>query len=222
MPPTSFLESLPGSIAAVFDSRLRPLIDPPLERTAQLLDRAGIAANTLTWIGFLMGLGSALAIGLGYFAAAFVLVALNRLADGLDGPLSRLRRPTALGGYYDIVLDFLFYGLVPLAFALHDPAANALAAAVLLASFYANGATFLGFAALAAREGLATRVQGQKAIYYFAGLAEGAETIAVFLAMCAFPGAFAALAAGFAILCFLSAAARIIMVRQMLMRKEAP
>ena len=206
----------------MFDSRLRPLIDPPLERAARLLARTGIAANMLTWIGFGFGLGAALAIALGHFAAAFVLVALNRLVDGLDGPLSRLRRPTALGGYYDIVLDFLFYGLVPLAFALHDPAANALAAAVLLASFYANGATFLGFAVLAAQEGLSTTVQGQKAIYYFAGLAEGAETIAVFLAMCVFPAAFAPMAVGFAILCFLSAAARIIMVRQMLMKKDAP
>jgi hypothetical protein len=43
-----------------------------------------------------------------------------------------------------------------------------------------------------------------------AGLAEGAETIAVFCAFCIWPAGFPWLAGGFAVLCFASAAARIL------------
>jgi hypothetical protein len=38
--------------------------------------------------------------------------------------------------------DFMFYASIPLAFALSDPARNALAAATLIASFLANGGAF--------------------------------------------------------------------------------
>lgn len=210
-----------GRSAAVFDTRLRPLIDPPLDAAARRLARTGLSANALSATGLALGLAAALAIALGAFALAAVLVVLNRLADGLDGPLARARgRQSDLGGYYDIVFDFLFYGAVPLAFAFHDPAANALPAAVLLASFYANGATFLAFAALASRTGRTTAVQGKKAIYYFAGLAEGAETVAVFLAMCLWPSRFGLIASLFAALTFVSAGARILMVRALLARQS--
>jgi phosphatidylglycerophosphate synthase len=113
-------------------------------------------------------------------------------------------------GFIDIVCDFLVYAAIPLAFAIADPPANALAAAALLASFIASGVTFLAFATLAAKRGLTTAAQGPKSIYYLAGLAEGAETIIVFAAMMLWPAWFPALAFGFAGLCAVSAAARIV------------
>lgn len=206
---------------SMFDSRLRPLIDPPLRMIAGVLARTGLTANQMSIVGLVCAAGAALAVVFGLFAVAFVLVALNRVADGLDGALARRLGPTELGGYYDIVFDFWFYGAIPLAFALHDPAANAVAAAVLIASFYANGATFLAFSALAPGQGLKTEAQGRKAIYYFAGLAEGFETIVVFLAMCAFPRWFFAIAFGFAAICFLSAAVRTLQVRALLGTRPA-
>ncbi|XWN31481.1 MAG: CDP-alcohol phosphatidyltransferase family protein [Devosia sp.] len=192
----------------MFDSKIRPLIDPPLNAAGKALARSGLSANAVSFLGLGFAAAAALFIVAGWFAAALAAVVLNRLADGLDGAIARRRGPTDLGGFYDIVFDFFFYGAVPLAFAIHDPSANGLAAAVLLASFYANGATFLAFAAIAAKRGLMTERQGKKSIYYFAGLAEGAETIAVFCAMCLWPSGFWILAFGFAALCFVSAAAR--------------
>lgn len=200
----------------VLDSRLRPLIDPPLAASARLLAGIGLSANAVTWAGLALAAAAAGAIVAGWFAAALGLILLNRLADGLDGALARRRGATDLGGYYDIVFDFFFYGAVPLAFALHDPAANALAAAILLAGFYANGATFLAFAALAAGRNLSTEAQGKKAIYYFAGLTEGFETIAVFCAMVIWPSMFAPLALIFGALCAVSAAIRVAQVRALL------
>jgi hypothetical protein len=50
-----------------------------------------------------------------------------------------------------------------------------------------------------------------KGIYYLAGLAEGSETIAVFVLMCVFPAWFPVIALVFAAICFLSAGVRILM-----------
>jgi len=83
---------------------------------------------------------------------------MGRLADGLDGELARLRGPSDAGAFLDITLDFIFYALFPLGFAFADPAANALPAAVLVASFVGTGASFLAFAGQADRRGIA-RVQ---------------------------------------------------------------
>jgi len=195
----------------MFDAKLRPLIDPPLNYAGAALARRGITANAMTVFGFAVGLGAGLAIVFGQFWLALALVLLNRLADGLDGAIARATQKTDLGGYLDIVLDFVFYGALPFAFALYNPAQNALPAAALLLSFYANGTTFLTYAIMAERQGLETSAQGAKSLYYLTGIAEGTETIGLFLLMCLLPSGFAILAWGFAAVCFVSAAARIAM-----------
>ncbi|MBG6145265.1 phosphatidylglycerophosphate synthase [Labrenzia sp. EL_208] len=193
----------------MFDARIRPLIDPLLNRLGLALANAGVGPIFVTLVGFAMGMGAAVAIAAGYFLLGFVLIAFNRIADGLDGAVARATRKTDLGGYLDITLDFVFYGVIPLAFALQDPAANALPAAALLCSFYANGSAFLAFAIMAERRGLSTDRQGQKSLYYLGGLAEGTETIALFLLMALLPDWFPVLAWAFAAVCFVSAGARV-------------
>ncbi len=136
---------------------------------------------------------------------------LGRLADGLDGAVARAGAKTDLGGYYDIVADFAFYAALPLGFAVSGPA---LPAAFLLAAFYINGASFLAFAILAEKRGMQTRAQGEKSLYFSAGLMEGFESVAFFLAMCLFPGAFAGLAWVFGALCLITAAGRIAEARR--------
>jgi len=202
----------------MFDAKLRALIDPPLNRIGGAIAKTGISANTVTLTGFAFGMAAAVAIGLGHTLAGLVLVLMNRIADGLDGAVARAGHASDFGGYLDIVLDFFFYGAIPLAFAVLDPEANALAAAALLLSFYANGSAFLAFAIMAEKHGLSTDHQGSKSLYYIGGLAEGGETIALFLLMCAWPAGFAILAWGFAAVCSLSAIARVIMAAQMLRR----
>ena len=107
-------------------------------------------------------------------------------------------------------LDFVVYAAFPLGFAVHAPG-NALPAAILLASFLANGSAFLAFSVLAPRRGLSTSAQGKKSIYYLSGLAEGFETIVFMVAACLFPAAFPILAYAFAVLCFVSAGARLVL-----------
>ncbi|MEL6317401.1 MAG: CDP-alcohol phosphatidyltransferase family protein [Pseudomonadota bacterium] len=193
----------------MFDAKIRPLIDPPLNRLGRAAAARGVRADHLTWGGFALGMAGAAAAALGWFWAALALVLLSRLADGLDGAVARATRPTDYGGFLDITLDFIFYAAVPLAFALHDPAANALAAATLLFTYFANGASFLAYAVIAAKRGEETRAQGRKSIYYLAGLAEGFETILFCALVCLVPAWFAPLAYGYAALVALSAAGRI-------------
>ena len=96
------------------------------------------------------------------------------------------------------------------------PEANALAAAVLLMSYFANGTAFLAFAIMAERRGLETTAQGQKSLYYMLGMAEGAETIAVSALFCILPAHFATIAYIYSVVCFASATGRILYARRVL------
>lgn len=187
----------------MLDAKLRPLIDPPLNAIGRALSSAGVSANMLTFAGLALGLGGAVAIAFGEIWLGLALIIANRLADGLDGAVARLRGPTTLGGYFDIVADFAFYVSIPLGFGVMA-SANTLPALVLVASFVLTGVSFLAFAVIAAERGESTDAHGKKSFFYSTGLAEGTETIAVFIAMCLFPAWFAAIAYGYAALCVLT------------------
>lgn len=178
----------------MLDAAARRLIDPGLNRLGRMLAARGISANAVTFAGLALGLFAALLIALGYAMWALIPLLASRLADGLDGAVARASQPTDFGGYLDITADFLFYGAIPMAFVWADPAGNGAAGAFLLTSFYANGASFLGYAVLAERQGLKTGAQGVKSLYYSNGLLEGTETIGFFVALCLWPAQFAAMA----------------------------
>jgi len=194
----------------MLDKAMRNVIDPVVNHWGQALAARGWTANGVTGLGLALGLGSAVVLALGWPAGlALILLLASRLADGLDGAVARATQKTDFGGYLDIVCDFIFYGAIPLAFACRDPGGNAVAAAFLLASFYANGSSFLGYAILAAKRGMATSDRGEKSVYFTSGLLEGTETILFFVILCLWPGAFAPLAYIFGILCFYTCISRI-------------
>ena len=182
---------------------------PTVDGAAARLARLGVTANQATLAGFGFGIVAAVLIVSGFAGAAMLPLLLNRVLDGIDGAIARLTRPTERGAFLDIALDFVFYAAIPLAFALRDPAANALAAAVLLAAFLATGTSFLAFAVMAEKRGLKSTAYPSKSFYYLGGLTEGTETIACFLIMCAWPQHFAAIAYIYALLCAVTAATRL-------------
>ena len=185
-------------------------LQPALQAGARVLSRAGLGADAVTLAGFAIGMAGATAIALQAYIAGLALLLTSRLADGLDGPLARLNGATDRGAFLDITLDFLFYASVPLAFAIADPSANALPAAVLLAAFIGTGSSFLAFAVFAERRGLpASASQPGKGLYYLGGLTEATETLACFVLMCLWPARFAWWAYGFAFLCALTIATRV-------------
>jgi len=186
------------------------LLKPMLDGMARGLVRAGIGADAITLVGFGLGLGAAAAIAFGLPAPGLWLLLASRLMDGLDGAVARQTAPTDRGAFLDITLDFLFYASIPLAFAIAEPAANALAAAVLLAAFIGTGSSFLAFAVLAERRGIKSSDYPSKGLYYLGGLTEASETLLCFVLMCLWPQHFAAWAYGFAGLCALTIVTRLV------------
>lgn len=193
----------------MLDRFLNAALQRPLQRMASGLVALGLRADQMTWAGFVIGLTAIPLIALGHADWALLSIGLNRLADGLDGAMARLTRPTDLGAFLDISLDFLFYASIPLAFVLADPAGNGLAGSVLIYSFIGTGCTFLAFAVLAAKRGTTSTTYPAKGFYYLGGLTESTETIAVFVLMCLEPAWFGPLAFGFAALCALTTVTRI-------------
>jgi phosphatidylglycerophosphate synthase len=198
----------------MLDPIIRPHVDPWLDRLGRRIAAGGIGADAVTVAGLILGLAAAALIALGEPLAALLPLLASRLADGLDGAVARATRRTDFGGYLDIVADFAFYGAIPLGFVLADPAANGAAGAFLIATFYVNGASFLGFAILAEKRGLASDLHGAKNLYFSGGLLEGTETIAFFVALCLFPAAFPALACAFGALCLVTAIGRVLHARR--------
>lgn len=199
----------------MLDAPARRLIDPPLNRIGKAIALRGVRADTVTLIGLGFGLLAAALIYLDLAMIALLPLLASRLADGLDGAVARATNQTDFGGYLDIAADFLFYGLVPLAFVLNDPTANGAAGGFLLAAFYFNGTSFLGFAVMAEKRGLTTTRQGMKSLYFSNGLLEGTETILFFILLCLLPAYFSPLAWLFGALCFLSGGLRVFAARQL-------
>jgi phosphatidylglycerophosphate synthase len=194
----------------MFDRYALPLFAAPHRAVARAFVRAGLSANTVTLLGCAIGLAAAPLVVFECYAWALAVILTNRFLDGVDGTIARMNGPTDRGAFLDIVCDFLFYAAIPLAFAFAVPAQNALAAATLLASFIGTGATFLAFAAVAAKSGRdANPAYPNKAIYYLGGLTEGTETIIVFCLMCLLPQHFAMIAYVFAAACAITIVTRI-------------
>jgi phosphatidylglycerophosphate synthase len=198
----------------MLDGWARRRIDPALDAIGGRLAQAGVSANAVTIAAFAVGVAAAIAIAQGHFLAGLALLLVSRLGDGLDGAVARVRGKTDLGGYLDIVLDFAFYGAIPLGFVLADPAANAVAGAVLLLSFYVNGSSFLAYAIMAEKRKLEGKARGEKSLFFTTGLAEATETLAVFAAFCLFPAWFAVIAYVFAAVTFYTALSRVVLAGQ--------
>ncbi len=193
----------------MLDAIIRPHIDKPLAIVAARAVALGISADVATVVGFALGMVAAALIASQLYWAGLGLLLLSRFMDGLDGAIARKTRPTDVGGYLDITLDFIFYAAVVFAFALADPARNALAAAFLTTSFMAPAATFLAYAIFAAKHNITTEIRGAKSLYYLGGLTEGFETIFALCLMCAFPDWFAVIAVIYGLMCWITAGTRI-------------
>lgn len=185
-------------------------LQPLLRSGASLLVRAGLGADGVTLLGFAIGIAAAAAITTQHYLTGLALVLASRAFDGMDGIVARLTQPTDRGAFLDITLDFLFYASIPLAFAIAEPSRNALPAAVLLAAFIGTGSSFLAFAILAEKRQLESHQYPGKGFFYLGGLTEATETLLCFGLMCVWPERFAWWAYGFAVLCALTIATRVI------------
>ena len=194
----------------MFDRLSLKLLNRPLHQGALALSRCNINADQVTVTGFAVGLLVIPLLWTHSYLAALAVILVNRLADGLDGPLARLSQPTESGAFLDIVLDFLFYGAVAFGFGLSNPAENSLAASFLLFSFMGTSSSFLAFSIMAERFQLVNLRLPNKGFYYLGGLTEGTETLFFFACCCLFPDFFSPLAWFFGWCCLFTAFMRIL------------
>ena len=194
----------------MLDKFVTPIIKPLLTPVVVLINKSGITANQLTVFGFLVGMFAVPLLAFEMWYGALIAIALNRILDGLDGALARYaNQSSSAGGFLDITLDFLFYAAIPLGFILANPAQNAIAGAILLATFIGTGSSFLAFAIAAEKFKLDKPQFKYKSFYYLNGLTEGTETIALFIAFCIWPQHFAIMASLFAAACAITIFTRI-------------
>jgi len=204
----------------MLDSTLRRYIDPPLAVVAKALVRLRISATAVTVTGFVIGLCAIPALATQNYLLALVLIALNRLCDGLDGAVARQTRLSDVGGFLDICLDFIFYAGVVFGMALGRPE-EALYGAFLIWSFMGPTTTFLAYAILAAKYEITTDIRGAKSLYYLGGLTEGTETIITFVLFCLFPSWFPVICVVYGVMCWITTATRIAAAAQTFGDKKA-
>lgn len=169
----------------MFDAHLRRVVGPATEAIGARLSAAHVAPLGLTAGGWLIGVGACVAFGSGHWALAAMLWLLNRVLDGLDGPVARARGATDLGGFLDIVADFSVYAGFVVAVAVAVPGAR-VASVALLCAYYVSGTAFLALSSLLERRG--SSWDDSRSLRFVGGLAEGAETIVVYLLFCFLPG----------------------------------
>lgn len=199
----------------MFDAALRRAYAPATDRVARALHRRSVTAGQATATGFALGLGAAASAAAGWWWPALGLWLTSRVVDGLDGAIARLEGATGRGGFLDLMADFTVYAAFVAGVALQVPSAR-LAAVVLLCTYYVSGAAFLAWSAAAAEQRAARSGRGglalddNRSVRFVGGLAEGAETVAVYCLVCLLPHRAAVILWAFAAVVAVTAVQRVL------------
>jgi len=163
----------------MLDALLRPVKERLLAPVSRAIGHR-VPPLALTIVGFACGLAAAALAAHGRHASALALWIANRVLDGLDGTLARTQGTQSdLGGYVDIVLDFVVYAAIPIGLVIGAPSIPlAVAALAMLASFYVNAASWMYLSAILERRGAGARQRGElTSVTTPDGLVGGTETI---------------------------------------------
>lgn len=171
----------------MFDISLRGWKDGAVDPISRSLPTS-ITPGQITFTAFICGLLSCVfAMNAGYGKMALVFWSLNRLLDCLDGSVARVRNSaTQLGGFLDLLCDFIVYSLLPIAIGRGQSQFSSIdwtALAILEGSFHVNNFVLFYIAAVAAdkKDGELTSVTMKPA------LIEGFESGALFTLMLIWP-----------------------------------
>lgn len=157
---------------------------PAADAVGSRLAVLGVPPLALTAAGWLVGVGACVSAGCNAWVCALALWVLNRVLDGLDGPVARQRGASELGGFLDIVSDFSIYAGFVVGVAIARPEAR-LACLALLTAYYVSGTAFLALSSLLEKRGASWA--DERSLRFVGGLAEGTETVIVYILFCVFP-----------------------------------
>lgn len=191
----------------MLDEELRKGAKPLYRLPARALAGKGVTGNALTAAGLGAGALCLVAIAFGLNFLALILWLLNRLLDGIDGEVARLRGESSeLGAFVDIVADFFVYGGFLVALTIQHPDSR-LALVVLFFAYYLNGTVFLALSGVLER--LNRERLTERGLHFRRSLTEGFETIVAGVLFLVLPGHVSAIAWIFAAMVFVSSAQRL-------------
>ncbi len=192
----------------MLDEELRRGAKPFYRPVANALARRGVTGDVLTGASLVIGVLCLVAIAFGSNALGLVLWLLNRLLDGLDGEVARLRGETSeFGSFVDITADFFMYGGFLVALAVQHPD-DRLALVVLFFAYYLNGSIFLALSGILEKM-KAVRLT-ERGLHFRRSLTEGFETIVAGVLFLIFPGHVSLVSWTFAAMVFVSSAQRVL------------
>lgn len=194
----------------MLDEKLRPLKEAVLIPVSKQIGKV-LSPNVMTFISFLLGTVSIVYILMGQYLLAGILWGLNRITDGLDGTIARVTgRQSDIGGYLDILADFVIYSLIPIAFVIDRGRINSelLVLSIMLAVYYINAASWMYLSTLLHKR---EKIEGQyTSVIMPLGVVEGFETIVFYTLFFIIPNRILALMTILLILTFLGTIQRII------------
>jgi phosphatidylglycerophosphate synthase len=193
----------------MFDTKMRRLKDRVGTPLARRLQR--VNPLLMSMLALIAGLLAAYAAYRNQYFLAFGLWYLNRALDGLDGLIARLSDSQSdLGGYVDIVTDYVIYAALPIGLVAGSPSNERyLALAFMLASFYVNSASWMYLAAILEKRSAHTS-DTDTTVVMPAGLIGGFETIIVYGVFLLFPSHIVWLFSIFGVLVFFTAFQRVV------------
>ncbi len=170
----------------MLDYKVRKVLDPKLDRVGKFFAHLGIPADFVTLLGWLFGVAAIIFVSQRFFWLSLIFWLINRVLDGLDGPIARSGNRSPIGGLLDLLADFSIYGgyLVGLAIAMPS---QGVALAVLFLSYYLSGMTLMAISSMKSES--KAKTPGKRTFYFANGLAEGTETIIAYSLICIIPWA---------------------------------
>lgn len=173
----------------MFDIQLRSLKDSIFDPCCQYIP-GSITPLHITISGFAAGCIACYTASQHHVPISIFFWLLNRAIDCLDGALARHRRAASdLGGFLDLLGDFIIYSLLPISIAVGQPSAWT-AVAVLEASIHINNFVLFYVAAVTEKKAAAGGEKSQEltSLMMKPALIEGMESGLFFTVMLAYPG----------------------------------
>jgi phosphatidylglycerophosphate synthase len=197
----------------MIDEPFRTAFALRLAPAARALARRGLSPNAITVGAFVLALGAALLVALGWGWTGLVIWLASRVLDGFDGLVARESgRASPFGALLDVTLDMAAYSLMLVAFAWVHPAERLLWELVLVGYVLASTSTLVLSSLLEAR----AQKTGNRSVQFTAGLAEAGETTITYVLLTVFPAYAAAIGWGWCALVWATVVQRVVLARRLL------
>ena len=164
----------------MFDALFRQIKDRLFVSLAKMLD---IPPNLITMFSLILG---GLTVGFvlqKLYLTALIFWVLNRFFDGLDGAIARIhQRQTDLGGYIDILFDFITYAAIPISLVVSSPTVERyFCLTLMISTFYVNAASWMYLSAILEKQKQGSKTSREDTtIIMPTGLVGGTETILMY------------------------------------------